>query len=363
MNNYNYLLVIFFLLTITFATVHSYTRGTTIAIGNINQVVEAQPEAVPVEANEEKIFFVGDLMLARNVERRLVNLGLDEALSDFKTIWKDHHVVANFEAAVPQTHIPTPDFAFRFSVAKDLLPTLRQAGVTHAGLANNHTFDFGSAGYENTASSLELAGINIFGHPNYINASSSSVIKIDNINVGILGLNLIVEDSDLNNLETQVETMTANTDMQIVYIHWGNEYVKEASVHQRALATRLADLGIDVIIGHHPHVIQEIEKINHTLVFYSLGNFLFDQYFSEEVQTGLMLGLIKESDSLKIELLPVSSLDTRIKPRLLSGENRQKILTDIVKMSDPSVREEINDGVLYLPLELASSPKLVIMAR
>ncbi|HMO78234.1 MAG TPA: CapA family protein [Candidatus Paceibacterota bacterium] len=342
------------------------TVSGSVAIGSItpiNSEVTMQTSP-PISSNiNQKIFFLGDLMLARNVERRLKQEGLVAALKNFELLWSNAYVVANFEAAVPSTHIPTPDFTFSFSVNKVLLPALREAGVTHVSLANNHAFDFGLAGYENTVLEMGTSDLISFGHPHHIATSSFSKIKVDESEITLIGLNLTSTLTNINQLKAELESHDKSSDIEIAYVHWGEEYKQKQSSAQRQVATKLSELGIDVIIGHHPHVIQGIEKINQTLVFYSLGNFLFDQYFSEEVQLGLMLALTTDADGVSFELIPVSSLESRVKPQVANETLRHKVLENISQNSDQSLREEIMQGRVFLPLALATSTEVVIMTE
>lgn len=317
----------------------------------------------PEESVAKKIYFVGDLMLARNVERRLANTDTTQALLNFASIWSNAYVVANFESAVPSVHSPTPDFAFQFSTKKELLPGLQTAGITHVSLANNHAYDFGLAGYQNTISEMDAIGIAAFGDPYRLGTSSVSIVDTGEATVALIGINLTLGELNFSQLTTLVDDLSKTTDIQLAYIHWGEEYNNNQSEQQRNVAIKLAQMGIDVIIGHHPHVIQGIERIKDTLVFYSLGNFLFDQYFSADVQNGLMLALVIKSDSLQFEVVPVSSLDSRVKPFVLEGQSRQEILNKLATLSDPELNDAILMGALTLQRKLASSTEVVIMTE
>ena len=112
----------------------------------------------------------------------------------------------------------------------------------------------------------------------------------------------------------------------------------------------MIDAGADLIVGHHPHVVQDVELYQGRLIVYSLGNFLFDQYFSPEVQTGLAIIVRPEEKKLFISFNPVSSLETRIVPKLLSGEAKQRWLEELSKKSTLELRDMIKTGEIELKL-------------
>ena len=93
-------------------------------------------------------------------------------------------------------------------------------------------------------------------------------------------------------------------DMAIVSMHWGEEYQLRSNKFQQEIGRALVEAGADIIIGHHPHVIQEIERYKNGWIAYSLGNFIFDQNFSEETMKGLMLK-VKIQNKKIVEIEPV----------------------------------------------------------
>jgi poly-gamma-glutamate synthesis protein (capsule biosynthesis protein) len=156
--------------------------------------------------------------------------------------------------------------------------------------------------------------------------------------------------------------MKSESDLQVAYVHWGEEYTSIPSLAQRNFAKVLAELGVDIVVGHHPHVVQSIEMVENTLVFYSLGNFIFDQYFSNEVQQGLVLNLVLSEEEY-LEIVPVSSLETRNQPNLMSPENKAIFLEFLATISDPTLEQGIREGRLSLASLLAFTPEVVIMTE
>ena len=178
-------------------------------------------------------------------------------------------------------------------------------------------------------------------------ATSSLVYIEDGANtVAVLAFDLTLAPLDTDAVSKLFDTAKENSDIEIVYIHWGTEYGPVHTQTQRAYAELFAQLGAELVIGHHPHVVQDIERIDDTLVFYSLGNFIFDQYFSTEVQQGLLLSF--DPIAMVVRLLPVSSIDSRNAPRQLEGEELTNFLNALAEKSDTVLYDEIIAGALTL---------------
>ena len=335
--------------------------------GSLSVVLTTEQQAIAVDkdlvlSDDKSIVFVGDIMLARHVEH-LMNVkgyGYPFAGSNFLSI-EPAYIVGNFEASIPLKHIKTPNYNFQFSVSKDYLKGLTEAGFTHLSLANNHAFDFGLEGYNNTKKVLGENSLTAFGQPKSLGQDTISYLTASNTTYALIGLNETQMDINPKSLTSVLKEARENSDVQVVYIHWGPEYKHEPNKAQRLIAKMLSEAGVDIIIGHHPHVIQSIEKINDTLVFYSLGNYIFDQYFTRSVMEGLAVSLTKVGDNLKVTLMPHSSRESQAQPRLSEGESRAAILTEIAKYSDNNMAEMIIAGEVIVTLSLATSTEIAIM--
>lgn len=307
------------------------------------------PPKVPSEPESkafDTIILTGDVFLGRDVERRLGRTGVPAAFTWLQSFSDTAAVVVNFEAAVPATHVPTPDFGFRFSVAERVLPAVVAGGVTHAGLANNHTSDFGAVNFRHTRAALERSEIEPFGHPTRIDDTSLTVIPTPHGPVAILGIHTLFNPPTANELRTVLTTVSEATPV-VAYVHWGVEYATQASPVQRGLASELIDQGVDLVIGHHPHVVQNIDLVNDVPVLYSLGNTVFDQYFSSKVQQGLVVELTFASEGERyLTLHPIESETRRVEPRLLSASQATTWLADLAARSDTKLQADIARGRL-----------------
>jgi len=320
-------------------------------------------KSVPREVVENRtVYFLGDVMLARHAERLSRQFGYDYPYRRFIDFPASSYVVANFEAAIPAEHVRTPDFTFQFSVDPALLPALREFGVTHVSLANNHAFDHGRSGYDNARLALKDNSITSFGHPTEITENTHTTLDLGQTSAVIFGLMAIDTKPDYIALATQLEAVPKDF-LKIAYIHWGPEYQQYPSEFQQSVARDLVALGFDLIIGHHPHVVQSIAMIDGVPVFYSLGNFIFDQYFSNEVQTGLMLELSAHGNIYHLGLFGVTSLDARTQPRLMTESEALLWFAELANFSDPSLRVDIERQRLSFTPGLASLGESVIMQQ
>ncbi len=312
---------------------------------------------------KSNISFVGDVMLARHVEYLMIKNGREYPYKSLNFSDKEEtFYVGNFEGSIPIEHKKTPNFNFNFSVSEIYLEPLKNIGFSHFSLANNHALDFGREGLENSKSTLSSVGLVSFGNPSAISTSSVEFIDLEKIKVALIAVNAIgssVTSDQINEILTFADN---NSDFQVVYIHWGNEYELSQSEHQRKLATKFVKAGTDLILGHHPHVTQGIEKIDDALVFYSLGNFIFDQYFSNDVREGLMVTLFT-NNGINLSISGITSNHSLAQPKLMTEYEQDVFIESLADRSSKELRDEIISKRFTLNIPLATSSESVIMAE
>jgi poly-gamma-glutamate synthesis protein (capsule biosynthesis protein) len=317
------------------------------AYGNPVASLVITPVAVVPDPLPLTILFTGDVMLARRSETLMDAYGGDFPYRRLPFLQElADTVVVNFEAAAPTRHIHTPDLTFRFSVDALYVASLKESGVTHAGLANNHAYDTGIAGFVETNDTLFRNSITPFGG-GVIASTSMVIIEQASTSVALVAINLVDEKLAVEAL-SELLSSASTTDYQIAYIHWGTEYRVTHSLAQEVSAQKLIELGFDGIIGHHPHVVQDVDMLDGVPVFYSLGNFIFDQYFSSAVQEGLLVHLEATKEALTFTLLPHTSVDARTQPRLLLGEEKATFLEKLTKTGTTSTAEMVAAGVITI---------------
>lgn len=170
---------------------------------------------------------------------------------------------------------------------------IRDLGINMVTLANNHSMDYGEKGLFYTMRTLESAGIAYVGAgKNIKEACAPKILHISGKRLAFLGRTSVIVSSksyaeenqpgvaflDVNETKQSIKKCKESSDYAILFVHWGLEEYLYPSPEQRELAKEFMNAGADLILGHHPHVLQGIERMGNSLVAYSLGNFLMDEF-------------------------------------------------------------------------------------
>ena len=206
----------------------------------------------------------------------------------------------NLEAPFVE-NCPTTGTGMIFCARPEAIEGLKFAGFDVLSLANNHILNYGQGSLEQTQSILSSS--NILYSP--LSSSNNITMKqFNNVNYGFLSFDLVTYPNA--QVIEKVKENISKVDVLIVSLHWGAEYQKEPNTHQRQLARQAVDAGAKIVLGHHPHVTQPVESYGSGLIFYSLGNFVFDQPWSTETKKGQMTKIIFEGKDIKsYELIPI----------------------------------------------------------
>lgn len=323
-------------------------------------------EATFVAKNHQSEFssviFTGDVMMARNVEVLMNRNGVSYPFEkiDLKDLADKPAIVGNFESAMLQDHIPTPAHSLRFATMEENLAGLKEAEFTHLSLSNNHSLDYGVLGYLYTQTALNDSGLSSFGYEREVAYETTSFLETPMGTVALVGFNDSDLSLDIEAAKSELKRVSEKSDLQFVYIHWGEEYKIKHSARQEYVATELVAAGSDLIVGHHPHVVQDVDVIGGVPVFYSLGNYVFDQYFERNVQEGLVLVLTFDPVA-RLELIPVSSIGSLSQPKLVRGDDKAEFLYNLSSRSDESIQPDMQRGFVSLFGQVASSPKIAMI--
>jgi poly-gamma-glutamate synthesis protein (capsule biosynthesis protein) len=251
------------------------------------------------------IIFVGDIMLSREVERKMKQNGWDypfSAVTDF--LRSADAVFGNLETPIiAGQEVKTSETVFRSD--PEVAGALKRAGFSVLSFANNHAMNFGAEGIESTFKYLDNVGIKYVGAGNSEEeAYAPKYLEINGIKFGFLAftdVDVLPSDSSIYDVRPGVAVMNvgrsikavreakAHSDIVIVSMHSGTEYTDIPNLRQTTFAHAMIDEGADLIIGHHPHWVQSIEQYNGKYIFYSLGNFIFDQMWSKKTREGLAI--------------------------------------------------------------------------
>ena len=322
----------------------------------LDSVVVERP--VPNKPKEEKISIsinaIGDCLLNRDTHFNYGERGYDKVfeangpdyfLENFRELFsKDDITIANLETAITDADESyRVKKVFNFKAPAEYLKILTGSSIDVVNIANNHIYDYGEKGYQDTKNNLNNVNLPFYGIDNYY------IYEIKGLRIGMAGLYCAedqVADCKPDTLKALNYLKSQNVDMIIMTYHWGIELAFQQSKSQESLAHYAIDNGADLIIGHHTHCLQGIELYNGKYIVYSLGNFTFGghwnpTYYETMVfHTDLTFTNKKLTDS-KIEVIPamLSSTPKPIndyKPRLAEGEEKQKIL-DLVQAHSKNV--------------------------
>jgi gamma-polyglutamate biosynthesis protein CapA len=204
--------------------------------------------------------------------------------------------LANLESPIISTCPEGKTGTFTFCGDAQFLPQLKTNKFI-LNLANNHILNYGQDGLNQTKSFLENQNIGyVFSH-NPI--SEFYQTKINGITFGFLGFDLIsYPNFDQSEIIKLITKYNPQVDWLIVSIHWGNEYLPTAESWRIKLAHQMVDAGADIIHGHHPHVIQNQEIYKTKPIYYSLGNFIFDQNWSKETSVSEIINITLTKDNI-----------------------------------------------------------------
>ena len=267
------------------------------------------------------ITFTGDILLDRGVRQYVEHRGIDYVFSPFvdSVFQCSDLVVANLEC--PATKIKQPVYKkYIFRAEPEWLDALKRHGVTHLNLANNHSIDQGRAGLADTKRNIEAAGMVPVGVGDSMSEAAKPVVlatwprkvyllaslQMPLENFSYLPDKASVSNEDMDSLVARVSQLRA-TDPQgfiIVSMHWGGEHMLKPTPQQRMQAHQLVDAGADALICHHTHTLQTIETYRGKPIYYSIGNFIFDQ--QKPINTrACMVRLTITKESSHVETIPV----------------------------------------------------------
>lgn len=261
-----------------------------------------------------KLILVGDVFLSNmdytkgiGVGSFLLKKGTDIINTETVKALKDSDILfGNLESPLID-NIELVD-AGCFAGSTSFTSILQEYGFDIVSIANNHILEQGNDGFISTMNALTEAQIKYVGVFNDTK-SNIEIIECKGLKFGFAGFNAIKDipnpnlhaDLTFENVKATLDEMNSfNIDYKLLSFHWGNEYINIPSYDQINLAHSIIDYGADVIIGHHPHIIQPIERYKNGIIIYSLGNFIFDFLFSEVFKIGMKVEL-KFNKGSKIE--------------------------------------------------------------
>lgn len=278
--------------------------------------------------------------------------------NDFSYIFKNVHsifsaddvTIANLETTFTDS-TDKEEKQFNFKAPSDYAKTLTLGSIEGVNLSNNHIYDYKQKGFQDTKLALESESINYFGE------GSKWITKIKEQSFGFLGYRgWSLDQKFLSKLKADILELKKTNAVVVINFHWGNEREYYPIAEQKKLARLAIDNGADIILGHHPHVIQGIEQYKGRIIAYSLGNFAFGGNSNpKDKRTFIFQSNLKFTNnnltSIGVRVIPcsVSSVDYKNDycPTPLKGSSKLNLLTYLNKLSENS-GFKISDEFYYI---------------
>lgn len=288
------------------------------------------------------IHAVGDIMLGEQplcenfgVSSVIQAMGMDYLMSEVTPVLRNGDIVfGNLECSLASGETKGSRKAF-FSAPIKGAGGLRAAGFTLLSVANNHIMENGRIPFTETVRALRQQKL--------IPAGIREVIPVLNVKgsrIAVLSYSYIedgIADVCYNKIRSEepvladIRKVRPDVDLIIVSLHWGSEYVPYPSADQVRVARALVDAGADLILGGHPHVTQGYELYKERAIFYSLGNFVFDQTFIPATRESFVARIVLDDSGItkEIAIIPVRIHSTEYRPQLMSDPDKGQYLDTI----------------------------------
>ncbi len=290
--------------------------------------------------------FLGDCTLGGEEKSRKSSLGYLRRIQENGTAFPmrylkeltgtDDLTVANLEGVLTDRTLKKVEKKYNFSGPTAFTEILTSGGIDGVTLANNHSHDYGEEGYADTISALERAGIGWFGTGDTAVWSNGEGLKI-----GFIGVSFSLSGNRYTRYQRQMEALRSMGCAAVITVmHAGTEYSYEPDRNQRMIARRAIACGTDLVIGHHPHVVQGYEVIDGVPVVYSLGNCSFGGTTRAKDSDALAVQaemIFEESrlQEVRLRFYPLSITSdphyNNYSPRFLTGKDAERVFR---KMKD-----------------------------
>lgn len=286
---------------------------------------------------------VGDIMLARTVEQTMLrhNDWAYPFRETFQITSRADITFGNLETPLTEGAVVEP-YGMVFRTDPQATEGLVFGGFDVVSLANNHIKNQGGNGIQTTISALQKAGIRSTGAgATLIEARKPALITVHDITFGFLAYaddsfmpsSYVATDYNAGSpmldevlLEQDIALLGTQADVIVVSLHAGNEYSQTPNDRQIDFAHKAIDLGASLVLGHHPHVVQPIEQYNDGYIIYSLGNFIFDQMWSEATRESAIATITFAGAEIeRIDLTPIKIFDY-CQPRVLQNSDGDHII-------------------------------------
>jgi poly-gamma-glutamate capsule biosynthesis protein CapA/YwtB (metallophosphatase superfamily) len=315
-----------------------------------------------LSADEITIAAVGDIMLGHRAEPYLVKEGPAYPFVRVLPVLRQAHVVVgNLESPISTRGTAVVDKKFTLRVGPIAGEALKAAGIRVVTLANNHILDFGPLALQDTLTLLNENGILSTGAGMDLDdARAPAFLKVGERTIAFLSYSLTfpldfyasagrpgTAPGYKEYVKRDIQQVRPLADLVVVSFHWGAELTTAAKDYQLVLGRLSIDWGADLVLGHHPHILQELEVYRGRLIAYSLGNFVFGSESDRTNSSIILLCTFKGRSLVRVEAVPLDVNNYRVayQPRILAGSKADSVLAEINAASERfKTRLTIRDG-------------------
>lgn len=316
---------------------------------------------------------VGDIMMGRYVEEVTDSHGFDYLFRYMKPYFNaSDYVSGNYEhpaLAKDVSKYEEADTAIRLNSYGNGVEAVKDAGFSVMTLANNHMMDFEEQGLVDTIDQFEKADMDYVGVGSNITKAKENINYQDvkGVRVATLGFtdvygkNAVAKNNQAGLLNSNPDLLfemignakdakKGNADLVVVNMHWGQEYATSATGRQTELAKAVIDAGADIIIGHHPHVVQSFDMYKDGIIFYSLGNFIFDQGWTRTKDSAMVQYHLNENGQATIDVVPLLIKEATPRPAT-SSIDTSRIFRWLTKETSDNVQWTKKDDKIEIKLD------------
>jgi poly-gamma-glutamate synthesis protein (capsule biosynthesis protein) len=294
------------------------------------------------------IYAVGDIMLGEHplrynfgVGKIIKDKGINYLFKEIKNIFKDGDIVfGNLEAPISNYTDKKGFEANFFRANPNIIEGLKNANFNVLSVANNHIMEHGEKAFLSTVNTLRENNITPVGVKN-----RKDIFDFRGLKIAFLGYSFIedfIDNSQYNKISSEekvlsdIKNLRKQVDLILISLHWGYEYVPFPSPEQIEIGRKLIDYGVDLILGHHAHVIQGLEMYRGKLIVYGLGNFIFDQMtYIKTTQKSIIAKIVVDADkSINVDIIPIIWDYNENCPAIANKNDRDEILNRISLVRD-----------------------------
>jgi poly-gamma-glutamate synthesis protein (capsule biosynthesis protein) len=333
-------------------------------------------EVKTVELNSDQPFtmtMVGDVMMGRYVEEVTEKHGYEYLFRYMKPYFSNSdYVSGNYEHTALKEDVSNykeADTPIRLNSNTSGVEAVKDAGFSVVSLANNHMMDYEEQGLLDTIDEFKSADMHYVGVGSNSAEAKNSIdyADVNGVRVATLGFTdvygkdavskndkagLLNSNPDLlfEMIGKAIDAKQGNADLVVVNMHWGQEYSTSTTARQTDLAKAIIDAGADIIIGHHPHVLQSFDVYKDGIIFYSLGNFIFDQGWTRTKDSAMVQYHLAEDGKATIDVVPLQIEEATPRPAT-SSIDKSRVYRQLTKETSEKVQWSKKEDRIEITLD------------